>query len=99
MNELPDTLKARKLGAFINNDFYGCPMQADDVALLALTKSDLDKMMTVSFEYSCKWRYTLKPAKSAVIVFGKSNNTRKRQIHANGNLAMILLQNKLSNDM
>ena len=82
MNELPDTLKARKLGAYINNDFYGCPMQADDFALLALTKSDLDKMMTVSFEYSCKWRYTLNHAKSAVIVFGESNNTRKRRANS-----------------
>ena len=59
-------------------------MQADDVALLALTKSDLDKMMTVSFEYSCKWRYrpTLNPVKSAVIVFGESNNTRKRRANS-----------------
>ena len=57
-------------------------MQADEVALLALTKSDLDKMMTVSFEYSCKWRYTLNPAKSAVIVFGESKNTRKRRANS-----------------
>ena len=92
MNELPITLKSKTLGAFIEHNFYGCPMQADDVALLALTKTDLDKMMAISFEYSCKWRYTLNPSKSVVIIFGESNNTKKNAlIHENGGLVPTLL--------
>ena len=43
MNDLPITLKSKKHGVFIENDFYCCPMQADDIDLLALTKTDLDK--------------------------------------------------------
>ena len=68
MNELPLLPESKKLGAFIGNNFYGCPMQADDVAMLALTKSDLDAMMDVSFEYSRKWRYTFNPLKTVVLV-------------------------------
>ena len=82
MNELPITLKSKTLGAFIEHNFYGCPMQADDVALLALIKTDLDKMMAISFEYSCKWRYTLNPSKSVVIIFGESNNTKKKRSYS-----------------
>ena len=57
-------------------------MQADDVALLALTKTDLDKMMAIRFEYSCKWRYTLNPSKSVVIIFSESNNTTKKRSYS-----------------
>ena len=38
MNELPELLESKRIGAFIGNNYYGCPMQADDVALIALTK-------------------------------------------------------------
>ena len=80
MNELPITIKSKQLGAFIEHDFYGCPMQADNVDLLALTKTDLDKMMAISFEYSYKLRYTLNPSKSVVIIFGESNNIEKNAL-------------------
>ena len=53
------------MGAFIGDKFYGCPMQADDVALLALTKAELDNMMQMSYQYSCTWRYTLNPSKNS----------------------------------
>ena len=53
-------------------------MQADDVALLALTKSDLYAMMDVSYEYSRKWRYTLNQLKTIVLVFGETVSQHKR---------------------
>ena len=62
MNALPDTLENNNVGAFIGSDLYGCPMQADDVALVGLTKDDLSKMMTISYGYSRKWRYRLNPS-------------------------------------
>ena len=67
-------------------------MQVDDVALLALTQTDLDKMMAKSFEYSCKWRYTQNPSKSVVIIFGDLVNNRKKNalIHENGGLVPTL---------
>ena len=78
MNELPLLLESKKLGAFIGNNFYGCPMQVDDVALLALTKSDLDAMMDVSHEYSRKWTNTHNPLKTVVLGFGKTVSQHKR---------------------
>ena len=52
-------------------------MQADDVALLALTKYDLDQMMQKCYEFSCKWRYTLNPQKTVVLVFGETISQHK----------------------
>ena len=78
MNGLPDYLEHRNIGAFIGDEFYGCPMQADDVALIALTKNDLDNMMRISYEYSCRWRYSLNPSKTVVLVFGESRTQNKR---------------------
>ena len=78
MNELPELLESKRIGAFIGNNYYGCPMQADHVALIALTKSDLNKMMDLSYQYSCKWRYTLNPSKSVVLVFGESLSRQNR---------------------
>ena len=72
MNELPELLESKRIGAFIGNNYYGCPMQTDDVALIALTKSDLNKMMDLSYQYSCKWRYTLNQSKSVVLEFRES---------------------------
>ena len=78
INALPDTLENNNVGAFIGSDFYGCPMQADDVALVALTKDDLNKMMTISYDYSRKWRYRLNPSKTVILVFGESPSEHKR---------------------
>ena len=78
MNALPDTLENNNVGAFIGSDFYGCHMQADDVALVALTKDDLNKMMTISYDYSRKWRYRLNPSKTVILVFGESPSEHKR---------------------
>ena len=73
MNELPELLESKRIGAFIR-----CPMQADDVALIAFTKSDLNKMMDLGYQYSCKWRYTLNRSKSVVLVFAESLSRHNR---------------------
>ena len=39
MNQLPELLESIHMGAFIGDKFYGCSMQADDAALLAVTKT------------------------------------------------------------
>ena len=78
MNELPELLESKRIGAFIGNNYYGCPMQADDVALITLTRSDLNKMIDLRYQYSCKWRYTLNPSKSVVLVFGESLSRHNR---------------------
>ena len=69
VNDLLVALENRPIGANINNVFYGSPMQADDLALIALCKHDLEEMINICYDYSRKWRYTLNPTKTAVTVF------------------------------
>ena len=78
MNDLPKQLQNANVGATISNKFYGCPMQADDVALLALTKHDLEAMMKICYVYSCRWRYSLNPQKTVILVFGESATKQKK---------------------
>ena len=54
------------------------PYAADVVALLALTKHDLEAMMKISYDYSCRWRYSLKPQKTVILVFGESATKQKK---------------------
>ena len=74
INDLANELQSRNIGAHISETFYGSPIQADDVAVTALTKSDLDQMMNVCYTYTTKWRYRLNPIKSVVLVFGETNH-------------------------
>ena len=65
--------------SFSINDFrVPCIVSADDMVLLALTKSCLDEMMQTCFEYSCKWRYKFNASKSAVMVCNETNMLLKR---------------------
>ena len=45
-----------------------CTVSADDMTLLSLTKSGLDKMIKICYDYSCKWGYEYNASKSAIIV-------------------------------
>ena len=53
-------------------------MQADNVALIAQTKWDLNKMIDLSYQYSCKWRHTLIPSKYVILEFGESLSRHNR---------------------
>ena len=74
VNDLLVALENRSIGANINNVFYCSPMQADDLALIALCKNDLEEMINICYDYSRKWRYTLNPTKTVVTVFGESSS-------------------------
>lgn len=56
-------------------------MQADDIALLSSNKHDMDAMMKICHDYSLKWRYSLNPSKSVVMVFGETQKAQKRLQH------------------
>jgi hypothetical protein len=51
-------------------------LYADDIALLAETPDDLQRMLDVVSEYSRKWRFRVNPkkGKSEVMVFGRKNS-------------------------
>ena len=55
---------------------------ADDMALLALTNSGLQRMMNYCFSYACKWRYQFNASKSAVIVCNETKSHFKN-VHRN----------------
>ena len=46
------------------------------MTLLALTKTGIDKMISICYEYSCKWGYEYNASKSAVIVCNETNRAK-----------------------
>ena len=111
INDLATELKKAELGATIHTFYMGTLMQAYDVALLALSVNDMQKMLNICFKYSSRWRYGLNPRKSVVLVFDESlrqNKTRQtmvdrrqpdtRKLHTQAcRCAVINLQNFIFN--
>ncbi len=61
-----------KLGAYVNNIYSGIHVQADDIALIATSHADLQKMIDLVYNYACKWRFLLHPGKTKIMVFNES---------------------------
>lgn len=55
------------------NGKLGILMFADDIALLAQDKHNLDRIMYITYQYSLKWRFTFNYDKCAVMIFDGSN--------------------------
>ena len=51
---------------------------ADDVALLANTRQDLQKLLDAVYEYSQKWRFRWNSSKSKVMRFGSRKAPKQR---------------------
>ena len=66
------------LGARVIDVFVGILVQADDIALLALTPADLQTMIKTAYSYSCKWRYKLNIIKTKVMVFGETKRVQAK---------------------
>ena len=60
-------------GTYIGNIFCGIFLQADDIALLAVSKDDLQLLMDICYNFACKWRFIIHPLKTKILVFGESN--------------------------
>ena len=63
-------LENSDLGARVSDIFTGAPMYADDLALIASSLEELQGMLDIVQTYAQKWRYSLHPGKSKVMVFG-----------------------------
>ena len=61
------------LGVRMGNIFYGAPMCADDLTLIASSPEDLQSMISILAQYATKWRYRLNPQKSKVLIFGSKS--------------------------
>lgn len=71
-------LREAGLGAFIGAIYCGVFLQADDIALLALTPKELQLMIDTCVKYFKMWRSLLNADKSLVVVFGESLQAWKK---------------------
>ena len=72
-------LESTYLGLSINGIHVPCTVSADDMTLLSLTKSGLDKMINICYNYSCKWGYEYNASKSAILV---CNEPKRDQLNS-----------------
>ena len=70
-NDLLVELKLCNVGSSINKVRTTSPAYADDVTLAALSKNDLEVLITKCYNYSIKWRFEYNVSKCAVVIFGK----------------------------
>ena len=49
----------------------GCPVQADDIALISSNEQVMQEMIDICAEYSRKWKFNFSQAKSQVMIFSK----------------------------
>ena len=70
---LLDRIENSNMGASLFGLNVSCPTQADDIALVNPTGSDLQQMLNICEEYtsSRKCRFTFSPSKSKIVTFSK----------------------------
>ena len=76
INGLIQELENSQLGICIYNKCFCSPTVADDMCLASFSKHGLDQMMSICYNYSCKWRYLYNPSKCAVVVFNNHGTSR-----------------------
>ena len=69
-NDLLSELKSNKLGCSINNIPVNSPSYADDIALVALHKPILQRMLNIAYRFSQRWRFEFNATKSELLIFG-----------------------------
>jgi endonuclease/exonuclease/phosphatase family metal-dependent hydrolase len=72
INDLLDRLQQTSHGTKIGDIHCPAPTCADDVALMADTREDLQAMLDLCHDYSQYERYRLQPAKSMVLVYNSN---------------------------
>jgi hypothetical protein len=82
IHELAQALQTSALGCKVGNVSIGGVLQADDIAIMALTPSALQALLTICETYSNVWRYRYNPVKSKILVF--SNRQRSKRSRAGG---------------
>jgi len=71
IDELIQILKAAKVGCHILNVFISCILFADDLTLLAPTRSSMQRMIQICSEFCSKNCLTMNTAKTKTLLFGK----------------------------
>ena len=71
LNDLISALRASGYGASICHIPAASPCHADDVALIALYKQALNKLLEICVQYSKLWRYNYNMSKTVCLTWGK----------------------------
>ncbi len=74
VNGLAENIKKLNIGITVNDQNISILLYADDIALIANTAENMNKMLEVVQEYCCNWRLTINYNKSKVIHFRKINS-------------------------
>jgi hypothetical protein len=95
IHDLSLSLIRSKSGAKVRQTPCGAILQADDIALAALTPAALQDLVTICEQYSYKWRFNYNPIKSKVLVFGKS----VKEKHKKNCGSLIKLYNRIIDEV
>ena len=72
INSLVEELEDSKLCCIVNAVNVSPVSYADDLATASLAKSNVDMIMRIAYNHSCKWRYKYNAPTSAVLVHGET---------------------------
>lgn len=76
INPILREIRQSGVGAYVGDVYAGIHAQADDVALVATSKTGLQMMIDRCYQFSTKWRYLIHPIKSKILVYGESGRRR-----------------------
>ena len=77
INELARMIRAKNLGARIDNKQFGCLFWADDVVLIGENEQDLTNLLSVTSDFSNKFKLNFNYNKSNVLIVGKRVNENR----------------------
>ena len=84
INELPKILEEANLGIKTGDLWTGIILFADDIILLANSKSELEKMISMASSFLKEKKLYLNPLKCNFIIFNKNNRPTKSSITIDG---------------
>ena len=84
VNDLFKEMETSNAGCYIGSLFVGSPSLADDISILAPTRTTCQKLLDIVCAYCSNWRLQLSASKSKLLVFGES----KRERHCQHNLLL-----------
>ena len=70
-NDLLNSLNVNTASAKCGNVTTGGIAYADDIAVIAISKEGIQRLVSTAYNYSRKWRFTFNPTKCSIINFGK----------------------------
>ena len=98
VDDLLVALRKSGVGCHIIDKFIAAIMYADDLALLAPTRSSLQKLLNICYDYGIEWCVTYNPTKTKVMLFGSayqpSNNTTIFPLYLNNSPIDFTDENK-----